>query len=151
MTRLAHALAVALALSTVVACKPEGTAGPVDLSSGTASDDSGEINVDIGYLPGTGREFEVVIALNALGLEEMDKLAVDLTLEGIIVVEGGTAWSGFVPPRQPQKHSVALRLADDVDEGIALVNVTRSRDSKLLLQQEVVVTFAGGKLSASAQ
>ena len=140
-----------LALLAALACKPEAAAGPVDLVSGTVSDDIGEVKVDIKYRPGAGRAFDLVIELNALGLEEMDKLVVDVTVDGIVVVGGETQWSGFVPPRQPQKHEVGLQLGDDMDEGTVEVNVTRSRDSKLLLQKEVVVTFAGGKLSASGE
>jgi hypothetical protein len=133
-----RAIAVLVAVTGVLAggCnkKGAGTAEPVALTNGTFKDATGEIQIDVGYAPGTDRDLAVVVRMKAIGLEEMDKIVADVVVDGFVLTQGSPEWSGFVAPRQPITHRVEFRLLDDVESGTLTVSVRRSRDSELLYE-----------------
>lgn len=133
---------VALAGAFAGGCNKKGaaTAEPVALTNGTFKDDTGEIQIDVGYAPGGDRDLAVVVRMKAIGLDEMDKIVADVVVDGFVLTEGSPEWSGFVAPRQPITHRVEFRLLDDVESGTLTVSVRRSRDSELLY--EAALPFA---------
>ena len=120
-------------------CNKKGpaTAEPVALTNGTFKDDTGEIQIDVGYTPGRDRDLSIVVRMKAIGLEEMDKIVADVVVDGFVLTQGSPEWSGFVAPRQPITHRVEFRLLDDNESGTLKVSVRRSRDSELLYETEL--------------
>jgi hypothetical protein len=141
-------LSLAFAL---VACKPAASNSPRDLATETFTDEGKTAQIDVEYRVRPGPELEVLVRLQAIGVEEMDKLVVDVVTNGFVLVEGGTQWTGFVPPRDPQKHSVVFSLLDDTSVGEIRVSVTRSRDSKLLYSDTFGFELRGSTLVSSAE
>lgn len=143
-------LFVGLACAALGGCKKKGpgTAEPVAIVSGTFKDDTGEVKIDVGYTAGRDRDLEIVLRLNAIGLEEMDKIVADVVVDGFVLSEGSPEWSGFVPVRQPITHRVGFRLLDDADGGTLTVSVRRSRDSELLYEAPLTFVANDGVLVA---
>jgi hypothetical protein len=77
----------------------------------------------------------------------MDKLVLDVILDQMVIVNGGVQWSGFVPPRQPQSHSVTVKPLDDAEEPQVRVTVSRSHDSKLLMERVIRFTPDGSLIA----
>jgi|GEM_PF-2520637 len=113
------------------------TTSPLDLGSETIRDGSGEVTIDIALIDRPGNETELTFKLRAVGTEEMDKLALDVALDEMFLVEGGAQWSGFVPPRQPQSHRVVVKPIDDATAPRVRISVSRFHDSEVLMQREV--------------
>ena len=132
--RYALILALACALS---ACDKQETSTLRTLERGTVSDESGQAEVNIGYQPRKDGELELVVKLSALGTEEMDKLVVEVAVDGFVVSEGEITWTGFVPPRQPQTHRVVLQAREGESYPTARVTVSRSHDSFVLMHREL--------------
>ena len=124
-----------------------GTAAPVELVSGKFKDDTGEIQIDVGYVAGRDRDVAVVVRMTTIGLEEMDKIVADVVVDGFVLVDGSPEWSGFVPPRQPITHRVRFRLLDGGDSGTLTVSVRRSRDSELLYETPLTFVANGSVLA----
>lgn len=143
--RTAFALVVALA----GACRKDGTgtAPPVSISSDTFKDTVGEIQIDVGYRPKAGREVDVVVNMKAIGIDEMDKIVLDVTVNGFVLVAGEPEWSGFVAPRQPIKHEVGFKLLDETEHGELHVTVRRSNDSELLYERVLPFVADGDRLA----
>jgi len=135
-------LATLALLLTLDACD-EQTASPVDLGTETAADESGKVQVEIRAMPRPGSESELRFSLKAVGTEEMDKLALDVAMDEMWLVEGGAQWSGFVPPRQPQSHRVVVKPIDGASAPRVRITVSRFRDSVVLMQREVAFTPDG--------
>jgi hypothetical protein len=125
-----------LALVLVAGCD-KATATPMDLGTETVTDESGEVTVTIKALPRPDTESELQFTLKAVGTEEMDKIALDVALDEMWLVEGGAQWSGFVPPRQPQSHRVVVKPLDDAAAPRVRVTVSRFRDSEVLMLREI--------------
>jgi hypothetical protein len=142
-------LLVALATVPLGGCKKQdrATADPVAITSGTFKDETGEIAIDVGYVAGKDRDLQIVVNMRALGLEEMDKIVVDVVVDGFVLVEGSPEWSGFVAPRQPIEHAVRFRLLDGAADGTLTVSVRRSRDSELLYEAALPFAADGSKLA----
>lgn len=136
---------VVAALTLGGACGPKSTAEPKVVATESVRDPSGTIEVEMAYQSKGPEELDLVFRLRAVGGEEMDKLVLDLNLEGLHLLEGTTEWSGFVPPRQPQTHRVSLVRAQGAEHARATVSVRRSVDSELLMQRELLfrVTESG--------
>lgn len=141
MTRSARYLAL-LVLFTLGACDDK-TASPLDLGTETAADESGKVQVEIRAVPRPGGETELRFSLKAVGTEEMDKLALDVAMDEMWLVEGAAQWSGFVPPRQPQSHRVVVEPIDGASAPRVRISVSRFRDSVVLMQREVQFTPEG--------
>lgn len=140
----------ALTVAWAIGCQPKGpgTAAPIALASEQIADDTGKVQVEIGYRVLPEREVELVVDLHAVGIEEMDKLAVDIIVDGFALVEGEPAWSGFVAPRQPIVHRASFRLLDGHDDGTLTVNVDRSMNSESLLQRRLAFAAEGDRVTA---
>ena len=142
------ALGVALVLG-LGACGPKAKASTVrPIAQGTVRDATGMFDLKVGYEPRPDRQVELVLAMNAVGTTEMDKVVIDVDVEGFEVTDGSAEWSGFVPPRQPQKYSVTLRALDGEERPTATVTVRRSVDSEVLFSQELAFTVSGSNLVA---
>jgi len=109
----------------------------LDLGTERVVDESGQIDVRIEAVERPSSEVELAFELVALGTEEMDKLVLEVVLDEMILVEGAGQWDGFVPPRQPQKHRVVVKPLEDATEPTVRINVSRFRDSRLLMQRVV--------------
>ena len=144
------AVLVGLACALVGGCekKGPGTAEPVALVTSTFKDDTGEIQIDVGYVAGRDRDLEVVVRMQAIGLDEMDKIVADVVVDGFVLSDGSPEWSGFVAPRQPITHRVDFRLLDDAESGTLTVSVRRSRDSELLYEAPLTFVANGSVLAA---
>ncbi len=140
MTRVSMAMALAALLTA--GCDKE-TASPLDLGTETAADNSGKVQIKIALIERPGPESELSFKLTAVGTEEMDKLALDVAMEEMWLVEGGAQWSGFVPPRQPQSHSVVVKPIDDASDPMVRITVSRFRDSEVLMLRELRFTPDG--------
>lgn len=141
--RLHTGLALALATLAIVSSCDKPTTSPLDLGTETASDESGQVSVKFELLDRPGSETELTFRLEAVGLEEMDKLALDVALDEMWLVEGGAQWSGFVPPRGPQTHRVVVKPIDNATAPRVRVKVSRFRDSEVLAHREISFTPEG--------
>ncbi len=134
MRRTALALTVAVAL---LACKKKDD-GPTlhPLSEEHVKDGEATVRVDVSYRSLSKDEIELVVDLIAVGIEQMEKIVVDVAPDGFVIVDGTAEWNGFVPPYERHKHKVTLKPRDDAAAPTATVSVRRSVDSELLWQQE---------------
>ena len=147
MHRRLSALFVAVALAGACRKDGTGTAPPVPISTETFKDTVGEIQIDVGYRAQSGREVEIVVNMKAIGIDEMDKIVLDVTVEGFVLVAGEPEWSGFVAPRQPIRHQVGFKLLDENEHGELLVTVRRSKDSELLYERRLPFVADGDRLA----
>lgn len=138
-----HSTLATLALLLTLGACDKQTASPVDLGTETAADESGKVQVEISAMPRPGGESELRFSLKAVGTEEMDKLALDVAMNEMWLVEGGAQWSGFVPPRQPQSHRVVVKPIDGASDPRVRITVSRFRDSVVLMQREVAFSPDG--------
>lgn len=133
-----------LGLLLVAACGPKNdapTRHPLD--SAVVQDGTATFDLEIAYQAKPEAQIQLFLAMNAKGTEEMDKVVVDVALDGFVLTEGTTEWSGFVPPRQPQKHQVTVRALDDVEHATLTVTVRRSVDSEVLAYRELPFRVTG--------
>jgi hypothetical protein len=136
-----------LALAALLACKKDSGASTLSpLAEENVIDGEATVRVDVAYRALSKRRIELVVDLVAVGIEQMDKIVVDVNPDGFVIVNGTAEWSGFVPPYERRKHKVMLEPSDDdAATATATVTVRRSVDSELLWQQEFPfqVTSAG--------
>lgn len=129
-----------LALATLsAACRPKGaeTTAPINLATDHILADGADVQVDVGYRAAPERELEIVVALKAIGIEEMDRIVVDIVTDGFVLVGGQPEWSGFVAPRIPITHRVSFRLLDGAEAGTLTVKVQRSANSEVLFEAQL--------------
>jgi hypothetical protein len=134
LPRSALALIAAVA---IVGCqkKQDGsTAHP--LAQENVKVDEATVRVDVSYRANSDTQIELVIDMAAVGIEHMEKIVVDISPDGFVIVEGTAEWSGFVEPYERHKHKVTLEPREDAAAATATVSVRRSVDSELLWQQE---------------
>ncbi len=144
------AILVLSCVAALAACRkqaPETTA-PTRIASEEIVDDTKKVAVEIGYRAAPEREVELLVNLQAIGIEEMDKLVVDITVDGFVLVGGEPEWSGFVAPRFPIKHKASFRLLDGAESGTLTVSVARSVNSEVLLTREVPFVADGDRVRA---
>ena len=142
-TLIRGSLALALANLALGSGCEKASASPLDLGTETISDDSGTVTVEISLLDRPGNESELNFVLKPVGTEEMDKLALDVRLDEMFLVEGGAQWSGFVPPRSRQSHRVVVKPVDNATAPRVRITVSRFHDSEILMQREVGFTPEG--------
>ena len=144
---MSRALSFVLALAVVLpACTKKQTAPqPARLTSETISDDSGEVQVGIDYLP-KGDSIDLIVELKGIGTTEMDKIVVEVATTGFVFVAGESQWGGFVPPMTKHKHQVSLKAEAGVEFATVTVTVSRSVDSRVLMQTEVPFQVSGGQV-----
>lgn len=130
-------IALALATLAIVSSCDKPSTSPLDLGTETLSDGSGTVTVEMTLLDRPGTETELSFRLQAVGTEEMDKIALDVAVDEMFLVEGVAQWSGFVPPRQPQSHRVVVKPIDNATAPRVRISVSRFRDSEVLMQREV--------------
>jgi hypothetical protein len=129
MSRLAVLLPVLAGL--VVGCK-RTPAGPTTVATDSFTDGAAMVEVELGFSPAGPREIDLVVDLRAVGVEQMDRVVVQLEVGDFHLVDGDARWSGFVPPRDPQRHTVRLVAVDGQDAPRLPVSISRSRDSHVL-------------------
>ena len=133
---IALAFATLAPLAMVSSCDKASTS-PLDLGTETLSDESGVVTLQMTLLDRPGAETELSFKLQAVGTEEMDKIALDVAVDEMYVIEGTAQWSGFVPPRQPQSHRVVVTPINDAAAPRVRITVSRFRDSEVLMQREI--------------
>ena len=126
-------------------CSSDLTA-PTPLATEQIVDETKKVEVKIGYRAAPEREVEIFVNLQAIGIEEMDKLVVDITVDGFVLVGGEPEWTGFVAPRFPVKHKASFRLLEGAESGTLTVSVARSVNSEVLLTREVPFVAEGDRV-----
>jgi hypothetical protein len=134
--------ALALVTSTACASQPQ-SAAPQTVLSEVVSDPTGRVQVDVRYNQNPPDKIELIIDLAAVGIEEMDKIAIDVTTDAFSVLEGSSQWSGFVPPRERHKHRMVLLASEDADRGSVTITMSRFHDSEVLWQDTASFAFTG--------
>jgi hypothetical protein len=127
----------------VAACGPKdqgATRHP--LSTDVVQDGGAVFDLAAAYQAGPEGQITLFLSMTSKSLQETDKLVVAVELEGFVVTEGHTEWTGFVPPRQPQRHQVTVR-ALEVEHARLLVTVRRSVDSEVLAARELPFRVSG--------
>lgn len=148
-----HRIALGFVLAALLAgCRKDApaTTPPIGIATEEIALDTKKVEVKIGYRPAPEREVELVVDLKAIGIEEMDKLVVDITVDGFVLVKGEPEWSGFVAPRIPINHRASFRLLEGNESGTLKVSVQRSVDSTLLLEREVAFAADGDRLAPTS-
>jgi hypothetical protein len=149
MQRSANAVfVIAAAILSSAGCRKDGAqpVAPINLVSDRIKDDTGEIEVDVGYRLAPEREVEIVVDLAAIGIEEMDKVVADIQVDGFVLVAGEPEWSGFVAPRQPITHRASFRLLDGNESGTLIVTVQRSVNSEVLFEARLGFAADGDRV-----
>ncbi|MBC8071933.1 MAG: hypothetical protein IAG13_26635 [Deltaproteobacteria bacterium] len=141
----------AIAISVLLWCAgcrkdAPATVAPINLVEGEIVDDPAKVRVAIGYRPAPEREIELVVDLAAIGIEEMDKIVVDIVVEGFALVGGEAEWSGFVAPRFPIVHRASFRLLEGTEAGTLAVTVQRSVNSEVLFERTLAFTAEGDRV-----
>jgi hypothetical protein len=132
----------------LTACGPKGGgATRQPLGTDVVTDETGEFELTVEYVPQPDRQIQLHLGMKAIGLEEMDKVVVEVDHEGFVLTEGALEWSGFVPPRQPQSFTLTLRALEDATDPVIHVKVSRSVDSEVLLSKEIGFMVSGGVVS----
>jgi hypothetical protein len=124
------------------ASKPQ-TVEPQTVLSEVVTDPSGRVQVDVRYNQNPPDKIELIVALAAVGIEEMDKIAVDISTDAFAVLEGSSQWAGFVAPRSREQHRMLLRAEESADAGSVTVSVSRFHDSEVLWKDTATFTFTG--------
>ena len=138
--------ATMLALVAALGCKKKDEGPTVKpLAEESVQDQDATVRVNVGFKSTSKREIDLIVDLTAVGVEQMDKIVVDVDPHGFLILNGSAEWSGFVPPYEHRKHKVTLKPRDDATAPTATVTVRRSVDSEVLWQQEFPfqVTKAG--------
>lgn len=104
----------------------------------SVEDQGATFDVDVRYQPKGADEVEIVVKMTATGIEQTDKLVVDVSTHGFVITEGTPEWAGFIQPREKYTHRVTYKLLDDADSGRATVSIRRSLDSTLLWDAELL-------------
>lgn len=117
------------------------SAGPTTVASTTFKDEPGEVQLEVRYVPMPPDRIELIVEMRGIGIEEMDKIAVDVTFDGFHVFEGSSQWAGFVPVREQRRHSLVLTRRDDVEAGTVTVTASRFRDSTMLAEETIPFDF----------
>lgn len=145
---IARSIATGVVLLVWLGCGPKEQASTRHpLATATVQDGSAAFELDIAYAPKPEGQIQLLLGMNSTSLEEMDKVVVDVQLEGFVLTEGVTEWSGFVPPRQPQKHDLTVRALDDVEHAMLTVTVRRSVDSEVLAYRELPFRVTGSTVT----
>jgi hypothetical protein len=141
------ALAGALSLGAP-GCKKTAT-GPKTVATVNANDGTAMIEVAFAYEPKGDRVMELTVNMRAVGIEEADKIVVQIEVGDFHIHEGVARWTGFVPPRDPKKHVVQLKAVDGNDSPQLDVSVMRSSDSSVLASETMSFRVKGGQVSAA--
>lgn len=143
------ALSFALFALGPISCANKAQAvEPQTVLSELVTDPTGQIQVDVSYNPNPPDRIELIVELAGVGIEEMDKVAIDVEVDGFTVIEGSSQWAGFVPPREHRKHRMLLRAAEGAEFGTVTVAMTRFHDSTLLWEDSAAFEFTGGTIVA---
>ncbi len=124
-------------LAILTACASGQAQGPVSVFADTVDVGGASLNVDVTRETTEPRKLKITLRMRVNGMEETEKLVADVHIAGFNVDEGSTHWDGFVPPRQPQTFAVLLSVPEGIDTAKATVKLLRSRDSMLLLHEEL--------------
>lgn len=126
-----------LVLACLSACASTQASGPVSVFADTVDVGGASLNVDVTHESREPRKLEIKLKMRVNGMEETEKLVADVHISGFNIDEGSTHWDGFVPPRQPQTFTVLLSVPEGIDSAKATVKLLRSRDSMLLVHEEL--------------
>jgi hypothetical protein len=139
----ARLVTLAMLASTACASRPQPKAGPHTVLSEIVTDPSGSVKVEVRYDQNPPDKIALVVSLSAVGIDEMDKIAIDVTTDAFAVLEGSSQWSGFVPPRERHEHRMLLLASEDTGHGSVTVTMSRFHDSEVLWQDTASFTFTG--------
>lgn len=142
-------LAFLLALAAPLAACKKTASGPTVVATETANDGSAMLEVDFGYEARGEREMDLVVNMRAIGVEQMDKIVVQVEVGDFHVSDGTAQWTGFVPPRDPKKFVVTLKAIEETDSPAVTVNISRSLDSQMLMSQTLEFVVENGQVRAA--
>jgi len=135
-----------LALAAGCTKGPQGpTLEPVATDS--VQDQEATFQVDVSWRRVATREAQIVVKMTTVGIEQTDKLVVDVKSTGFVITEGVPDWMGFIRPREKYSHQVSYKLLDDEDSGRIDVSIRRSLDSTLLWSTELLFDASGGQIT----
>jgi hypothetical protein len=140
--RIASTAALAVFASSSCASQPAAP-GPQTVLSELVTDPTGRVQVDVRYNQNPPDKIELIVDLAAVGIEEMDKIAVDVKTDAFAVLEGSSQWSGFVAPRERHQHRMLLIANEDSQGGTVTVTMSRFHDSEVLWQDTASFAFTG--------
>ncbi|MCP5068464.1 MAG: hypothetical protein GY946_18030 [bacterium] len=107
------------------------------------------MTIDLSYQAKSNRQVDIIMKFTNSSIEESEKITSEVTIQGFNIVEGGLFWDGFVPPRQPQSHTVHLVVAEGFDAARAEITVRRAADSTVLVAESLQLTVgADGRVQA---
>jgi hypothetical protein len=132
--------AALVVFAALLACGPKEAPGAVTLQTTTVDDAGAPLRAEFSFLAKGKRQVDIIIKLVNSGIEESEKLVADVQIQGFDIVTGSTHWDGFVPPRQPQSHTVHLVVAEGFDQATAEITLRRSADSKMLMSEVLELT-----------
>ena len=142
-----RALSFVCALS-LAACVTSGGDGPTSMATVTASDGGAMVEIEVSYTPIDDDSVRIRFALRPIGMDEMDKLALNVVPGDFNVVEGSVQWSGYVAPRETQVHELVLERREDTDPLRASFTLVRFADSGVLAGQDLEFTAGPKGLTA---
>ncbi len=146
-SRLLATVGLALGLGLPFGCaKAPAPPSLAPAVSDTIDDQGATFGVDVGWRSVSAEEVEVEVRMAAQGIEQTDKLVVDVATHGFVISEGTPQWSGFVLPRERYRHQVIYKMLDDENSGRATITIRRSMDGTLLWDTELLFTREGGSV-----
>lgn len=140
--RTASLVTLALLTSTSCASKPSDS-GPQTVLSELVTDPTGQVRIDVRYNQNPPDKIELIVDLTAVGIDEMDKIAVDVRSDSFAILEGSSQWSGFVAPREHHQHRMLLKASEGAEGGTVTVTMSRFHDSEILWEDTAGFTFTG--------
>ena len=124
------------------------TEGPTltPITTDTVQDQGATFQVQVSWRAVAATEVQLVVKMTATGIEQTDKLVVDVKTHGFVITEGVPDWSGFILPREKYTHKVSYMLLDDADSARATVTIRRSLDSTLVWDTELLFDKDGEQI-----
>lgn len=124
---------------------PQGPAlEPV--TSDSVEDQGATFKVDVSWQRVGTREAKIVVKMATGGIEQTDKLVVDVKTNGFVITEGVPDWSGFILPREKYTHEVTYKMLDEEESGRIEVTIRRSLDSTMLWDAEMLFDGSSGTI-----
>ncbi len=137
LSRLVLVPSLVLGLTTSACAHKDAGSKRVTVHEAVVEEGEAVVSVDLSYEAKGPRQVELRLAMRVNGIVETSKLVGEVYIKGFNVETGTTRWEGFVPPRQPQKFSVVLGVPEGIEDARATVQLSRSQDSQILMEQEL--------------
>ncbi|MCH9688397.1 MAG: hypothetical protein K0V04_43605 [Deltaproteobacteria bacterium] len=141
--RLALALVLALGLGCA---KAPASASLTPVVTDSVEDQGATFGVEVGWRSVSPQEVEVIARMTARGIEQTDKLVLDVSTHGFVIADGTTEWTGFIQPRESYRHAVSFKMLDGDESGRVTLTLRRSMDGTMLWETELLFSRDGGSV-----